>query len=121
MAAQPLYIAAIKLMMYISVKQPYLSYPVPKRSSLIPVPLPPALPGDNPTAESGRIVGSIPHRQPLEPSYYHSFGITTNYFVFVQQPLLLQVKKMIQLKLMKKPVVDAIVTRPEQGVSWSDL
>ena len=66
-------------------------------------------------------MGSTTHRHPLEPSYYHSFGITTNYFVFVQQPLLLQVKKMIQLKLTNKPVVEAIGSRPEQAVSWRDL
>ncbi|XP_037074586.1 retinal Mueller cells isomerohydrolase-like [Pollicipes pollicipes] len=71
-------------------------------------------------AESGRIVGSLPHRWPLEPSYFHSFGITENYFVFVQQPLVIQVKKIPLLKLKKKPFIDAIAAKPEQE-TWIRL
>ena len=68
-------------------------------------------------AETGRVVGSIPHRWQWEPSYFHSFGITPNYFVFVQQPLVIRVAKLLRLKLRKRPVTDAIVDKPEAGVS----
>ena len=81
--------------------------------------VPPLFPADSDdVAESGRVVGSIPHRWPMEPSYFHSFGITPNYFVFVQQPLVIRVKKLLTLKLKKRPVTEAIADKPEQGVSW---
>ncbi|KAI1285612.1 Carotenoid isomerooxygenase [Halotydeus destructor] len=42
--------------------------------------------------ESGRIVASIPTKHPLNPSYYHSFLMTDNYFVFIEQPLVISIK-----------------------------
>ncbi|XP_043197396.1 carotenoid isomerooxygenase-like isoform X1 [Amphibalanus amphitrite] len=74
----------------------------------------------SPVAETGRVVGTIPHRWPMEPSYFHSFGITENYFVFVQQPLVIQVKKLVTLKLMKRPVTDAITEKAAEG-TWIRL
>lgn len=40
------------------------------------------------------VVCSIPSRSLLQPSYYHSFGITENYIVFIEQPLKLDIVKM---------------------------
>lgn len=40
------------------------------------------------------VVCSIPSRSLLQPSYYHSFGITENYIVFVEQPFKLDIVKM---------------------------
>ena len=37
--------------------------------------------------ENATIVGSIPSRHKNSPSYYHSFGMTDNFVVFVEQPL----------------------------------
>lgn len=38
---------------------------------------------------------SIASRSLLSPSYYHSFGITENYIVFLEQPFKLDVLKML--------------------------
>ncbi|KAM6354102.1 LOW QUALITY PROTEIN: beta,beta-carotene 15,15'-dioxygenase [Alca torda] len=40
------------------------------------------------------VVCSIPSRSLLHPSYYHSFGITENYIVFIEQPFRLDIVKM---------------------------
>ncbi|KAG7259623.1 hypothetical protein CRUP_024553, partial [Coryphaenoides rupestris] len=40
------------------------------------------------------VLSSVPCRSLLSPSYYHSFGMTENYFVFVEQPLKLDIVKM---------------------------
>ncbi|XP_010213925.1 PREDICTED: beta,beta-carotene 15,15'-monooxygenase, partial [Tinamus guttatus] len=40
------------------------------------------------------VVCSIPSRSLLHPSYYHSFGITENYIIFVEQPFRLDIVKM---------------------------
>lgn len=40
------------------------------------------------------VVCSIPSRSLLQPSYYHSFGITENYIVFIEQPFKLDIVKM---------------------------
>lgn len=48
---------------------------------------------------------SIPFRSTLFPSYFHSFGMTDNYFVFVEQPFKLDVVK--------------LATAYFRGVCWS--
>ncbi|XP_043455683.1 beta,beta-carotene 15,15'-dioxygenase [Prionailurus bengalensis] len=40
------------------------------------------------------VFGSITSRSLLSPSYYHSFGVTENYIVFLEQPFKLDVLKM---------------------------
>lgn len=48
---------------------------------------------------------SMPSRSLLSPSYYHSFGITENYLVFLEQPFKLDILKMATAYL--------------RGVSWA--
>jgi hypothetical protein len=48
---------------------------------------------------------SIPSRSLLSPSYYHSFGLTENYIVFLEQPFKLDILKM--------------ATAYMRGVSWA--
>ncbi|XP_036934388.1 beta,beta-carotene 15,15'-dioxygenase [Acanthopagrus latus] len=47
-----------------------------------------------PVLKNAEVVCSIPCRSLLTPSYYHSFGMTDNYFVFIEQPLKLDILKM---------------------------
>lgn len=49
-------------------------------------------------------VCSIPFRSTLFPSYFHSFGMTENYIVFVEQPFKLDIIK--------------LATAYFRGVSW---
>ncbi|XP_053465201.1 beta,beta-carotene 15,15'-dioxygenase isoform X1 [Nycticebus coucang] len=48
---------------------------------------------------------SIPSRSFLSPSYYHSFGVTENYIIFLEQPFKLDILKM--------------ATAYMRGVSWA--
>ncbi|XP_077480721.1 beta,beta-carotene 15,15'-dioxygenase [Stigmatopora argus] len=44
--------------------------------------------------KSSEVICSIPCRSLLTPSYYHSFGMTDNYFIFIEQPFKLDILKM---------------------------
>nr|XP_057916445.1 beta,beta-carotene 15,15'-dioxygenase [Doryrhamphus excisus] len=41
-----------------------------------------------------QVICSVPCRSLLTPSYYHSFGMTDNYFIFIEQPFKLDIVKM---------------------------
>lgn len=47
-----------------------------------------------PALKSLEVMSTIPCRSLLNPSYYHSFGMTDNYFIFIEQPLKLDILKM---------------------------
>ncbi|KAM3593587.1 uncharacterized protein V6R79_016439 [Siganus canaliculatus] len=51
------------------------------------------------------VVCTVPCRSLLTPSYYHSFGMTDNYFIFIEQPFKLDILKM--------------ATAYMRGVSWA--
>ncbi|XP_028931461.1 beta,beta-carotene 15,15'-dioxygenase [Ornithorhynchus anatinus] len=51
------------------------------------------------------VLCSIPSRSLLNPSYYHSFGVTENYIIFLEQPFKLDILKM--------------ATAYIRGVSWA--
>lgn len=46
--------------------------------------------------EDAYIVGSIPCRWKLNPGYMHTFGITENYFVIVEQPMSVSLPEMLK-------------------------
>lgn len=47
-----------------------------------------------PALKNVEVICTVPCRSLLTPSYYHSFGMTENYFVFIEQPLKLDILKM---------------------------
>ncbi|XP_022245722.1 beta,beta-carotene 9',10'-oxygenase-like isoform X2 [Limulus polyphemus] len=73
---------------------------------------PPSDEGNNPFSKAS-IMCSIPASYRFYPSYYHSFGITDNYIVFVEQPLLLSLWKMLWLHVRGNAYIDAIEWHPE--------
>ncbi|CAH2324534.1 beta,beta-carotene 15,15 -monooxygenase [Pelobates cultripes] len=44
--------------------------------------------------KNAEVLCSIPAHRLLSPSYYHSFGMTENYIIFIEQPLKLDILKM---------------------------
>ncbi|XP_060950099.1 beta,beta-carotene 15,15'-dioxygenase isoform X2 [Limanda limanda] len=58
-----------------------------------------------PALKNVEVVCTVPCRSLLTPSYYHSFGMTDNYFVFIEQPFKLDILKM--------------ATAYMRGVSWA--
>ncbi|XP_022104370.1 beta,beta-carotene 15,15'-dioxygenase-like [Acanthaster planci] len=66
--------------------------------SIIKTPL--AKQGDTEEPMKGStVVCGIPASSSLYPSYFHSFGMTQNYIVFLEQPLVLNVLKFVTAKL----------------------
>ncbi|CAH1128203.1 unnamed protein product [Ceutorhynchus assimilis] len=57
--------------------------------------------------EDAKIVASIPARWPLHPSYMHTFGITDNYFIIVEQPLSISIPSLVALKFQNEPLAGA--------------
>ncbi|KAI8498355.1 Retinoid isomerohydrolase [Branchiostoma belcheri] len=49
--------------------------------------------------ENASIVCSIPASFSLSASYYHSFGMTQNYFVFIEQPLYMNIPKILLARI----------------------
>ncbi|XP_031706128.1 beta,beta-carotene 15,15'-dioxygenase [Anarrhichthys ocellatus] len=49
---------------------------------------------DAPALKNVEVICTVPCLSLLTPSYYHSFGITDNYFIFIEQPLKLDILKM---------------------------
>ncbi|XP_056220621.1 beta,beta-carotene 15,15'-dioxygenase-like [Seriola aureovittata] len=47
-----------------------------------------------PALKNVEVVCTVPCRSLLTPSYYHSFGMTDNYFIFIEQPFKLDIVKM---------------------------
>ncbi|KAJ8417698.1 hypothetical protein AAFF_G00225410 [Aldrovandia affinis] len=47
-----------------------------------------------PVLKNLEVLSTVPCRSLLTPSYYHSFGMSENYFIFIEQPLKLDLLKM---------------------------
>lgn len=75
--------------------------------------------GDNETQisraiERAHIISTVPCRSIKEPSYMHSFSITSSYFVLIEQPLTVSFKTVMGSLLKGKPLVHALKWRPEK-------
>lgn len=60
------------------------------------------------SVEQAEIVVTIPCQWKMYPSYYHSFGITDNYFIFVEQPFVFNLKKFFVNHYTGKPYFGAV-------------
>ncbi|TNM96239.1 beta,beta-carotene 15,15'-dioxygenase [Takifugu flavidus] len=49
---------------------------------------------NTPALKNVEVIASVPCRSMLTPSYYHSFAMTDNYFIFLEQPFKLDILKM---------------------------
>lgn len=67
---------------------------------------------DDPS-KSAETLCSIPARSLTRPSYYHSFGMTDNYFVFLEQTLYCNVSKLAMSAILKIPVCHCLEYEPE--------
>ncbi|XP_063533390.1 carotenoid isomerooxygenase [Cydia strobilella] len=63
--------------------------------------------------ERARIVGSMKPRWPLHPAYMHTFGITENYFVIVEQPLSVSLVGVVRNQLSNKPLARSLQWYPQ--------
>ncbi|NXM16601.1 BCDO2 oxygenase, partial [Ploceus nigricollis] len=77
--------------------------------------VPPQESGHGDTLEGAKVLCSIPPRDRAKPSYYHSFGMTENYIIFIEQPLKLNLLKIITSKLRGKAIYDGISWEPQHN------
>ncbi|XP_011149993.1 carotenoid isomerooxygenase isoform X2 [Harpegnathos saltator] len=57
--------------------------------------------------DQATIVASVPCRWTLNPSYMHTFGITENYFIIVEQPLAISMVSMMVVHVKQEPMVNS--------------
>lgn len=50
------------------------------------------------------IVATIPARWSFHPSYIHTFGVTENYFIIVEQPLSISLLECVKMRVLKRPL-----------------
>ncbi|KAM4015570.1 carotenoid-cleaving dioxygenase, mitochondrial-like [Anomaloglossus baeobatrachus] len=67
---------------------------------------------DEDSLHGAQIICSIPASDKFHPSYYHSFGMTENYIVFMEQPIKLNVLKIITSKLTGSSICDSFSWNP---------
>merc|ERR1740128_1433894 len=66
-------------------------------------------------ADRGSEIVKVPARWMFNPGYMHSFSVTRRYFVLVEQPLTVSVKKMVGALLKNRTVMSALQWR-DRGV-----
>lgn len=59
--------------------------------------------------EQGELIGSIPSSHTGGLAYFHSFGLTKNYIIFLEQGLKIDGKRMITNVLFNRPAADLFV------------
>ncbi|XP_058866075.1 carotenoid-cleaving dioxygenase, mitochondrial-like isoform X1 [Acipenser ruthenus] len=75
--------------------------------------IPPQKTNDSDTLQGAQIICSIPPQDGAKPSYYHSFGMTENYVVFIEQPIKLNLLEIIAAKMRGKCLSDGIKWEPD--------
>jgi len=58
--------------------------------------------------ENIKIIAKVPAKRKFSPGYMHSFGITENYFVIIEQPLSMPAFQMKIASYLKTPFVNAL-------------
>ncbi|KAJ6666071.1 hypothetical protein lerEdw1_000975 [Lerista edwardsae] len=66
------------------------------------------------------VLCSIPSRSLLHPSYYHSFGVSENYVIFVEQPFKLDILKMATAYIRKVDWASCLVFNKDEK-TWIHL
>ncbi|KAL7834943.1 hypothetical protein SRHO_G00291900 [Serrasalmus rhombeus] len=76
--------------------------------------VPPAKEGPNDTLKGAKVLCSISPTDRTRPSYYHSFAMSENYVVFIEQPIKMNLLKMATCKLRGKIFSSGIYWDPNQ-------
>ncbi|GAB0096141.1 Carotenoid isomerooxygenase [Sergentomyia squamirostris] len=58
--------------------------------------------------ENAKVVASQPPRWKLNPGYMHTFGITDNYYILIEQPLSVSVRTMVYCQVRNEPMMAAL-------------
>ncbi|XP_076748196.1 carotenoid-cleaving dioxygenase, mitochondrial isoform X2 [Maylandia zebra] len=78
--------------------------------------VPPTKKTEDETLEGATVLCSIPSVDKTKPSYYHSFAMSENYVVFIEQPIKLDLLKIVTGKLRGKSISDSIFWDPKLNI-----
>ena len=67
--------------------------------------------------ENAELVCTIPAQWKRKLSYFHSYGMSENYFILVEQPLVIDVIGLLMAKFMGKSFEEMMTFEPEMRVS----
>ncbi|XP_072467195.1 carotenoid-cleaving dioxygenase, mitochondrial [Notamacropus eugenii] len=90
----------------------------PNGSSYNVIQVPPQKADLKETLHGARVMCSIPFSQKMKPSYYHSFGMTKNYVIFIEQPLKMNLWKIITSKVRGKAFADGMRWEPQYNTRF---
>ncbi|KAM3920984.1 carotenoid-cleaving dioxygenase, mitochondrial-like [Leptodactylus fuscus] len=80
--------------------------------NIIKIPAPDPEEDDDDTLHGAQVICSIPASDNWNPSYFHSFGMTENYIVFTEQPIKLNVLKIITSNITGTPISNCLYWDP---------
>ncbi|XP_030393877.1 beta,beta-carotene 9',10'-oxygenase isoform X1 [Gopherus evgoodei] len=75
--------------------------------------IPPQKSNCDDTLQGAKVLCSIAPAEKMKPSYYHSFGMSENYVVFTEQPIKINLCRVITSKFLGKPIADGINWEPQ--------
>ncbi|KAM5317504.1 carotenoid-cleaving dioxygenase, mitochondrial isoform 2-T2 [Glossophaga mutica] len=70
------------------------------------------------TIQGVQVICSIASTESLKPSYYHSFGMTKNYIIFIEQPVKMNLRKIVTSKIRGKAFSDGISWEPQYNTRF---
>nr|XP_056716223.1 carotenoid-cleaving dioxygenase, mitochondrial-like [Euleptes europaea] len=68
--------------------------------------------------KGAKILCSIQPEEKMKPSYYHSFGMSENYVIFIELPLKMNLWKIITAKSLGRSFLDGISWEPQQNTRF---
>ncbi|XP_046759776.1 beta,beta-carotene 9',10'-oxygenase isoform X2 [Gallus gallus] len=80
--------------------------------------VPPQKSNCNETLEGAKVLCSIAPTDNMKPSYYHSFGMSENYIIFIEQPIKLNLLRIITSKFRGKPISEGINWEPQYNTRF---
>ncbi|XP_052552968.1 carotenoid-cleaving dioxygenase, mitochondrial isoform X3 [Tympanuchus pallidicinctus] len=80
--------------------------------------VPPQKSNCNETLEGAKVLCSIAPMDNMKPSYYHSFGMSENYIIFIEQPIKLNLLRIITSKFRGKPISEGINWEPQYNTRF---
>nr|XP_020648833.1 beta,beta-carotene 9',10'-oxygenase isoform X1 [Pogona vitticeps]XP_020648839.1 beta,beta-carotene 9',10'-oxygenase isoform X1 [Pogona vitticeps] len=81
--------------------------------------VPPQTPGSSDSSlEGAKVLCTIEPEDRMRPSYYHSFGMSENYVIFLEQPLKMTLWKFMAAKAMGRSFLDGISWEPQKNVRF---
>ncbi|XP_027021164.2 carotenoid-cleaving dioxygenase, mitochondrial isoform X2 [Tachysurus fulvidraco] len=76
--------------------------------------VPPGNEAGDDTLQGAKVLCSISPAEKNKPSYYHSFAMSENYVVFIEQPIKIDIMKIVTARMKGKGISDCIYWDPKQ-------